>query len=395
MLTPRSLRALASLALLAGTAFPALAGDPGVSTDKILLGQACALKGQASSLGKGMRAGLNAYFNRVNKAGGINGRIIELKSLDDGYEPDQSKKVTEVLIDKIGVFSLIGAVGTPTSSVTVPMAKEAGVPFIAPFTGAGFLRDTTQNSHVVNVRASYDQEMERLAQYLVDQNGLKNIACFYQNDGYGKVGLAGIEKALAARGMKLVSTGTYERNTVAIASGLNDVAAGNPDAVVMVGAYSGCAEFIKAAKSHDSLKNAVFCNISFVGTDALQKALGSAGEGVIISQVVPFPWDTSLPIVADFHEDMKAAGETQEIGFISLEGYIAGRMFCDALAKAGAEPTREGLLNAFHSMSSVDYGGITLTFGQDDNQGLDQVFLTRLTATGVEPIGSGFANVSE
>lgn len=394
-----SLKALTSLAaalVLAAGSASTLAGDPGVQPGSITIGQAAALKGQASSLGKGMRDGLNAYFTRVNAAGGINGRTIELKTLDDGYEPDQSDKVTRVLIDKIGVFALIGAVGTPTSSVTVPIAKEAGVPFIAPFTGAGFLRDTTANPHVVNIRASYDQEMERLAAYLVDEKGLKNIACFYQNDGYGKVGLSGIEKALTKRGMTLVSTGTYERNTVAVASGLASVSTTQPDAVVMVGAYTGCAAFIKAAKQNPAFQNTTFCNISFVGTDALRNELGADGAGVVVSQVVPFPWDTSVPVVADFHKDMQAAGAADQIGFISLEGYLAGKMFCEALTQAGSEPTRAALLNAFNAMSNKDLGGISLAFGQGDNQGLDQVFLTVLTADGVQPLNAGaFANVTE
>lgn len=384
---------LSALALLCS---PALGTDPGVSADKVLVGQACALKGHASSLGKGMRDGLNACFTRVNAQGGVNGRQIELKTLDDGYEPDQSEKVTRLLIEKLNAFALIGAVGTPNSKVASPIAKQAGVPFIAPFTGAGFLRDSGESPHVVNLRASYDQEMEALAAYLVDQKGLKSIACFYQNDAYGKVGLSGIEKALTKRGMKLVSTGTYERNTVAIASGLNSVAAGNPDAVVMVGAYTGCAEFIKAARQNAQLKNATFCNISFVGTDALRNALGADGAGVIVSQVVPFPWDTSVPVVAEFQRDMKAAGSEGEIGFISLEGYLAAKVFCQALGSAGAEPTREGLLNTFRAMSSVDLGGVKLAYGPSDNQGLDNVYLTELTATGVKPIGNGtLANVNE
>jgi ABC-type branched-subunit amino acid transport system substrate-binding protein len=383
----------AALTLLAVTAH-AEANAPGVTDSAVVIGQAAALRGQASSLGEGMRTGLNAYFTRVNNAGGIHGRTIDFKSLDDGYEPDQSEKVTRVLIEKMNVFALIGAVGTPTSVKTVPIAKEASVPFVAPFTGAGFLRDTAENPHVINIRASYDQEMEALATYLVDQKGMTKVACFYQNDAYGKVGLSGIEKALARRNMKLVATGVYERNTVAVAGGLNEIAAGQPDAVVMVGAYTGCAAFIKSARQNPAFSGTVFCNISFVGTDALRNALGSDGAGVIVSQVVPFPWDTSVPVVADFHKDMAASGAQNAIGFISLEGYLAGKMFCTALQNAGAQPTRQGVLDAFYAMTASDLGGIGVSFGQADNQGMDQVYLTELTGEGIKPIGTGaFANV--
>lgn len=373
--------ALAAAALSTGV----IAGDAGVSSDKILLGQSCALKGPASALGKGMRDGLLAYFNQVNANGGINGRQIELQSINDGYEPEKCTVATNALVDKVGVFALIGGVGTPTAKVAAPIAGAKGVPFVAPFTGAGFLRDS-ENGHVVNFRASYGQEMERLAQYLVDAKGFERIACFYQNDGYGKVGLAGIEAALEKRGMTLVSTGTYERNTVAVASGLDSVAQGNPQAVVMVGAYTGCASFIKAAKGNPATADAVFCNISFVGTEALSNELGAQGKGVIVSQVVPYPWDTSIPVVAEFHRDMKASGFESEIGFISLEGYLAGKMFAQGLATISGEPTREAFLASFASKGSFDLGGVNLEFGAGDNQGLDQVWLTVLTGNGAEPL---------
>jgi ABC-type branched-subunit amino acid transport system substrate-binding protein len=192
-----------------------------------------------------------------------------------------------------------------------------------------------------------------------------------------------------------VATGTYERNTVAIAGGLDSVAAGEPQAVVMVGAYTGCSEFIKAAKKNPATKDAVFCNISFVGTKALSDSLGSDGEGVIISQVVPFPWDTSVPVVEQFHKDMKAAGSEDQICFISLEGYLAGLMFAEGLGNAGAEPTREGFLNSFASAGGFDLGGVGLKFGDTDNQGLDSVWLTVITNSGVQPIDSAaFASVT-
>ena len=194
----------------------------GVTSNSILLGQSCALKGPAAGLGIGMKEGLTAYFDLQNANGGINGRTIELKTLNDGYEPEKCEKATKLLIDKSKVFMMIGEVGTPTSKVAVPICEDAGVPFIAPFTGAEFLRNPYREQ-VVNLRGSYYQEMERLAEYLVDDQGLTKISCFYQNDSYGKAGLSGIEKALEKRNMTLTSTGTYERNTTAVAQGVDKI----------------------------------------------------------------------------------------------------------------------------------------------------------------------------
>lgn len=378
--------AIAASAALAIPAAPA--ADPGVTSDSILLGQVAALKGPAQALGGGMQAGLEAAFAEANAAGGIDGRTIELKSVNDGYEPDKATLAATMLIDKANVFALIGGVGTPTAKAIVPLCQEKQVPFIAPFTGAGFLRDASANDQVVNFRASYDQEMERLAAYLVDEKGLTRVACFYQNDGYGQVGLAGITKALAARGLELCATGTYERNTVAIAGGLESVKAGQPEAVVMVGAYTGCAAFIKSAKADGAFADVKFCNISFVGTKALGEALGEDADGVIISQCVPFPWETSRPVVAEYHDAMKAAGRENEIGFVSLEGYLAGRVFLRALDACEGELTRANLLAAFRGLGSFDLGGVPQSFGDGDNQGCDDVFLTAFDGSQIRPLST-------
>lgn len=349
---------IAALAITVGAG----AATPGITADKIVLGQTCALTGPSSALGTGMQLGLKACFDKVNSEGGINGRRIELLSLDDGYEPGRAEANTRTLITAKSVFALIGAVGTPTSQVAVPIAGEAGVPFIGPFTGAGFLREPG-NRFVINIRGSYAQEMERLAEYLVDKKGLKRIACFYQDDGYGQAGLSGIEAALKRRSLTLSAKGTYKRNTVDIGNGLAAITAGKPQAVILVGTYRPCATFIKAAKKDPALASATFCNISFVGTKALQAELGAQQEGVVVSQVVPHPWDARLPLVKEFLAEMKKAGKMDQAEFISLEGYMVGKFFCEALRKIPGEPTREELLKAVYGTGQFNLGGITLSYG--------------------------------
>ncbi len=360
--------------------------EEGVTADSILLGQSCALKGPAEGLGTNMKLGLEIYFDKVNKSGGVDGRKIELKSLNDGYEPDRCKQTTTMLIEKMKVFALIGEVGTPTSKVAVPIAEQHQVPFVGPFTGAEFLRNPFKK-YVVNLRGSYYQEMERLAEYLVDVEGLQKIACFYQNDGYGQAGLSGIKLALERRNMSLAAEGNYERNTIAISEGLDAIAKASPDAVVMVGAYKPCAAFIKSAKENGNLKNAVFCNISFVGTKNLMQELGSAAdEKCVVSQVVPYPWDTGIPVVKEYHDAMKSAGHGGEIGFISLEGYLVAKLFCQIVQNVQGDLTRESFLNAVGQKGTYDLGGVTLQFGPDDHQGMDEVFLTTFQGGNVVPI---------
>src|SRR5262245_55884766 len=269
--------------------------EPGVFDDRILFGQSAAFDGPAAALGLGMREGLLASFNEANATGGVNGRRLELVSYDDGYEPEKAIANTKRLIKENGVFALVGEVGTPTSNAAQPITTEAGVPFIGPFTGAAFLRNPALGN-VINIRGSYDQETEAWIEHLTTDLGMSRIGILYQDDTFGRAGLSGVSKAMEKRGMKLVAEGTFARNTTAVKTALLAIRKAGPEAVVMVGPYKPCAEFIKLA--HRLKLNTIFVNISFVGANALAKELGGDGKGVVVTQVVPFPEDVSLPLVA-------------------------------------------------------------------------------------------------
>lgn len=350
----------------AATAYP--------TSNPILLGQSCALTGPAKNLGLEMRAGLLAAFAKVNDSGGIRGREIVLKSKNDGYEPDKAISNTLDFINIDKAFLLIGEVGTPTSKAVIPIIEKHKIPFFAPFTGAELLR-TPFRKYVINVRASYFQEMEKLASHLIDRKGLKKIACFYQNDSYGFSGLQGIEIALKKRGMQLVSTGSYERNTVAVMGGLREIYKARPEAVILVGAYAACAEFIKLSKTKidDSL---IFGNISFVGTESLKESLGAYGSNVIISQVVPLPYDLELPLVKEYTKAMRKYQHDAPLSFTSLEGYIAGKLFTEIALRVTGELTREKFIHTMEQVGTFDLGGIILNFSPTDHQGSDTIILT-------------------
>jgi branched-chain amino acid transport system substrate-binding protein len=353
--------------------------EPGVFDDRILFGQSAAFEGPAAALGLGMREGILASFNEANAARGVNGRRLELVSYDDGYEPEKAIANTKRLINENGVFALVGEVGTPTSNAAQPIATEAGVPFIGPFTGAAFLRNPSLGN-VINIRGSYDQETEAWIEHLTTDLGVSRIAILYQDDSFGRAGLSGVSKAMEKRGMKLVAEGTFERNTTAVKTALLAIRKAGPEAVVMVGSYKPCAEFIKLA--HRLKLDAVFVNISFVGANALAKELGEDGKGVVVTQVVPFPGDMSIPLVARYQKALKAANPDAQIGFVSLEGYMVGRLIIEALGKVKGPVTRAGLLSTIKEVGTFDLGGITLSYGPDDNQGMDQVFLTVIRADG-------------
>jgi branched-chain amino acid transport system substrate-binding protein len=370
---------MAAVGMLAVLASTAARAEDGVTADSVTFGQAAVLTGPASALGLGMKAGLSAAFEEINKKGGVHGRKLKLISRDDGYEPDRAITATKALIEDDKVFALIGPVGTPTSAAAQPLATAAKVPFVGAFTGAMFLRNPALEN-VINVRASYDAETEAWVKHLTEDLKLKKIAIFYQDDAFGRAGLSGFKKAMDKRGMTIAAEGTFERNTVAVKSALLTLKRAEPEAVVMVGPYKPCAEFIKLARKVDF--NPAFVNISFVGAGALAKELGPDGAGVIVSQVVPFPWDASLKVVADYHAALKAVDDKAAPDFVSLEGYIAGRLAIAALEKAGAGMTRAGLLQAIKGSGQFDIGGLAMTFSPTDNEGLDRVFLTVIQPDG-------------
>jgi branched-chain amino acid transport system substrate-binding protein len=356
----------------------ASAADPGVSPDRILVGQACALSGPAQGLGKGMQLGLRAWIERTNAAGGIGGRKIALANADDHYDAEKCADATVKLVEDDKVFCAAGFVGTPTTKAALPILTESKVPLIGAFTGAMLLRagaDGKPLPLVFNLRASYDDETEAIVAHFAAKK-LSKIAVFHQNDAFGKAGLDGTVKALKKRGLDVVAKGTFERNTVAINKGMTDVLAGNPDAIVMVGPYVPVAAFLKALRSSGS--QVPCATVSFVGTEQLIAEAGAQGEGVIIGQVVPSPHDAGIPLVAEYQAALKAVDPEAKPGYVSFEGYVTGRMLGLGLERAGAEPTRAGLVAGLEAVGSADLGGMQITLGPADHQGSDTVWLTRI-----------------
>ncbi len=358
----------------------------GVYPDSIVFGQSAALTGPAQALGWGMKLGLESAFAEANREGGVGGRSLRLISRDDSYEPEAAVNNTRDLIEH-GVFGMIGAVGTPTSSAAEPVASTAEVPYIGAFTGAGLLRRPDQR-YVVNLRASYNQETEEMVARLVNDLGITRIAIFYQNDNYGLAGRTGTRAAMERRGMTLVAEERYMRNTLAVKRALLDLRDANPEAIIIIGAYAPVAEFIKWSRQIGL--NSLFVNISFVGSNALLNELGPAGNGVVITQVVPFPQDTSVPVIQRYHRALEAFEPGSTPGFVSLEGYLAGRLVIEVLTRMAVEgvaaPTREAFLETIAGAGPIDLGGFVVEYGPEDNQGSDLVFLTTIRDGGFVPV---------
>ena len=355
------------------------AGEPGISDESVLFGQSAAFSGPAKDLGTNIRVGIEAAFDEANRRGGVHGRPLDLLSLDDFYEPEAAIANTQRLIEE-GVFALIGAVGTPTSRSAAPIAAEADVPYIAPFTGAEFLRDPKWDN-IINMRASYYQETEEMVARLIGDLGIERIAVIYQDDSFGRAGYRGVLLALSRRNMEPVSTGFYPRNTTAVKTALLDVHEGEaPEAVIIIGAYNPVASLVSWTR-HIGL-DPVFMTVSFVGSNALAEELGEDGAGVFVTQVVPFPTDKSQSIVSAYHEALSAYAPGTIPGFTSFEGYLAGRLAIAGVEVCGRGVDRRCFLEGMRSSEVISIDGFELSYGQDDNQGSDTVFLTVIGSDG-------------
>lgn len=367
------LLALSSL-LLAAVAAQA---ETGVTASTITLGQSAAFSGPAKELGKGMHDGAQAYFDQVNASGGVYGRKIILKTLDDGYEPERAAANTKQFIEQDEVLALFGYVGTPTSNASIPAVSKAKLPFFAPFTGAQSLREPF-NRNIFNIRASYFAETEKIVQQITTLS-LKRIAVFYQNDAYGKAGLEGVTRALKKRGIEVAGLGTVERNSVDVSDAVAKIRASKPQTVIMVSAYNSSAAFIKAMIAAGSPPS--FWNISFVGSQQLVSALGKDASGVQISQVMPAPWDETHAIVKEYRKYYLQDGKRQW-DYVSMEGFIAAKVFVEGLRRAGSNLSRDSLIRALETISHYDAGGYFITFNPGSHNGSEFVDLTMVAKSG-------------
>ena len=371
------LRTAAVLVFIAAFLPRPAGAETGVTYDRIILGQAAVFSGPAAQLGIQMRNGIKTYLDYVNAKGGVHGRKLELVTEDDRYEQSVAPSASKKLIEEHRVFALLGYVGTPTGVAHLPVVTQAKVPLVGMFTGAEVLR-VPFNRYVFHVRASYYDETEKIVEQVLSTGGQK-ISVFYQDDAYGEAGRKGAELALERRKMRIHSAGTVERNTVKVEQAAKTIHTSQPDAVVMVSAYTSIAAFVREMQKLGS--GATFYNVSFVGSKALADALGKDGVGVAISQVVPFPWGTAVPVVKEYQQLAKKAGYT-DYNFSALEGFLCAKVMVEGLRRAGKSPTREGLVDALEKMNDVDLGGFYISYSPTNRAGSKFVDLTIISRDG-------------
>lgn len=376
-MTPKTTRRTTLIALAAcGVGTPAWA-DPGLSNDQVLVGQSIALSGPLGDLGQEVLRGNQAALAQINAKGGIHGRKIELLTQDDAYDVKKSvENVTAMLADD-RVFALFNTFGTPNNEALIPLARKAEVPLVAPYTGAPSIRQK-QLAGVYNVRASYADEAEKLVEHLYTL-GIRRIAVAYQNNTFGKEVLTAAVESLKKRQLAPVLSASVENDASDAAAAADKLAAAAPEALLLGLAGRPTIETIKAVNR--KRRGLPMYALSVLATPANLKALGADGTGVTITQVVPFPTSTSLPLVRDYQAAMKAIG-VEEFSHLSLEGYVNARVLAEGLRRAGRNLTRASFEAALDGMRRVDLGGMEISFGQGAQSGSRLVELTMVNAQG-------------
>lgn len=348
-------RALFALASAIACATGAHA-EPGVTKHTIVLGQSGPMSGPAAELGIEFRIGAQLVFDKVNASGGINGRDIDLRTVDDVNDPARAEQNIVSMATNDPVFALFGVIGTPTPAAMRAIAEQR-VPLVGAYSGDRALREPF-NKQVFNLRASYAEEIDKLVETLT-VIGQKQIAVFYQDDDFGKASLAAVQAALAGRKLKAVALAAAPRDSTALDAAVKTALAQKPDAVIMLNSYGPCAEFVKRAKKAGS--PAQFYTISHASGKPLARALGGDGAGLGITKVVPSPWNPGIPVVREYQKAMGQASST-DYSFTSLEGFIAAKVMVEALKRMSGEPTREKLIAALEGLRDFDLGGVQVSF---------------------------------
>jgi ABC-type branched-subunit amino acid transport system substrate-binding protein len=347
----------------------------------VLVGQVAPLTGVLASTGKQMVLGGQVYFDAVNAQGGVNGQKIRTIVRDDGYKVDETERQTRDIVADPRVVALFGFAGTANIGALLQdkVLADAGIALVAPYTGAEQLR-TPFNPWIFHVRAGYADEAEHMVQQLVTQ-GIQRVAVLYQNDGFGKAGLEGVEAALARRKLAVAAAAPYERNTDEVSAAVASILKAQAQAVIMIAVNKPAAAFLRQYREAGG--GGQLFNISVVDPAELVRLAGIGNaRGLGISQVVPYPYQPALPVVREFQKAMKQYAAGAPINYTNFEEYLGAKVLVEALRRAGPDPTRAAVIRALESLNPFDLGGIAVTFSKDRRIGSRFVEVTVIGSSG-------------
>jgi branched-chain amino acid transport system substrate-binding protein len=371
----RAFLAPAALLLSAGFAH----AEPGVTDKAILLGQSAVFSGPVAETGNNYRRGIELYFEQANKAGGINGRKLQLKSLDDAYDPKRTVENTKALIDEHKVFALIGYVATANLIASLPVAEEAKVPVFAPLVGTTSFR--TKHSHYLfHVRASYKVELARIVQQL-GTVGSDDVAVVYQDSAFGKSNMQTLLELAQDSKLKVVKSLPMAINATSATDIVAQLKQASPKAIVMIMAGAMSEVLIRDVRAASIGAPLYTISVGIADAKASAARLNGSLRGVVTASIVPSPKLERYGIVKEYRKAIAASAGGAD-NYTVLEGYIAAKVFAEGLRRAGRSPTREGLIAALEGMGKLDIGDFLVEYGPTNHNGSSFVELEMYTAAG-------------
>ena len=366
------------LALATALAATAASAADGVTDTTVLLGMSAPLSGPAGTYGRQLKEGIEACFQKVNAAGGVHGRQLKLLAVDDGYEVDNTVANAKRLIESDKAFALMSFYGTSATAAVLPILSATGVPLVGTISGAEGLRQPV-HPQMFHLRASYGDETAAIVKNLITV-GVKRVAVFYQDDGFGLAGLKGVKDALAAHKLEPVAVASVPRNSTDVAAAVAVMAKADAQAVVMVTLSRPTVEFIR--QLHRAKANPFFVALTPVGTDQLVAELGpDEARGIQVAQVIPYPWGDKLEIVREYKRAIAAYSPNAPLSYYSLEGYLNAKLMIAALERTGPQPSRKGLVAALRN-GPFDFGGYRVHYTTGSNSGSSYVEISVIGQNG-------------
>lgn len=364
------------VALLAATVALTATAEDGVTENAILIGQTASLSGQVAGSVKEMNEGAHAYIAAVNRQGGIHGRRIELRTLDDRFDPAQSAANAEQLVNRDRVFAMFLNRATPHTEAILPILAARGVPLVAPSTGAAIFHAPV-NRLLFNVRAKYQTEVAKGVEHFATV-GISNIGIAHVDDSFGQDALTGFRDAMSARQLTPALITPFDRAKPDIAATVDVVVRSGAGAVIIVGSAVTTAQLIKGIRARGSGMQVM--TLSNNSSQAFVQNLGAERTGVIVSQITPAPHLLSSGLGQEFRQAARETGAT--VSYAAMEGFVAAKVLVEGLRRAGRSLSREGFLRALESIHRLDLGGLMVSYGPNDHTGSEYVELTMIMKDG-------------
>ena len=344
----------------------------GVTPNSVTFVQTADVKGSRAPLVKELNAGTLAYLTHVNEHGGVHGRQVILATEDDGYAVERTARIVAERIQRDDVFGFMSLIGTANAAAALPLINAAKVPLIAPLSGAAQLR-SPQTRNVFHIRASYEQEVEKMVQHVVTL-GITQVAIFYDDDAFGQDVLKGAEEALARRNLKPAARGKVARGTTDVADAVNAIATARPQVVICGSFGKSLVEFVTRMKGTGV--RPTYYALSFFTAGASIKQLGQDARGIAVTQVMPKPSAVGLPLVREFQDLMRKYSPGEPLTSFSLEGFVTAKVIVEGLRRSGPNLTRTRFIDAMESLRDVDLGALQLSYSPTNHSGLKFVAIT-------------------